>query len=59
MYPALQPSIWPGSRQLDREGKFAMGSALKCLCHVEGTDCMTARLLGGLPTLESHRARLH
>merc|ERR1712007_353913 len=31
------------------DGKYAMGRALACLCHLEGTECVTAQILGGSP----------
>lgn len=37
------------------DGKFEIGNTLKCLCQVEGDDCVGAQILGGrisLPNLE-------
>lgn len=32
-------------------GKYAVGNTLRCLCHIEGRDCLSAQLLGGEPVM--------
>jgi len=45
---------WSYNRPL---GKFEYGSALTCLCHVEGRNCLAAQFLGGSSAQVSGRQR--